>query len=122
MALLHCPECGNRVSSAAASCPHCGFPIQQRIATSGNFATSQQQPVVHVQVHAPTQKWSPGLAAFLSFLIPGLGQLYKGQVLNGIVWFIFVVFGYAAFIVPGLILHILCIVGAAKGDPYRNAS
>ena len=27
MALIHCPECGNEVSSEAKSCPRCGHPI-----------------------------------------------------------------------------------------------
>jgi len=32
--------------------------------------------------HPPIQRWSPGLAAVLSFFLPGLGQLYKGQILS----------------------------------------
>jgi hypothetical protein len=27
MALIHCPECGNQVSSLAPACPTCGCPI-----------------------------------------------------------------------------------------------
>lgn len=27
MALVDCPECGKQVSTLAASCPHCGFPL-----------------------------------------------------------------------------------------------
>jgi hypothetical protein len=27
MALIKCPECGNEVSSVAASCPKCAYPI-----------------------------------------------------------------------------------------------
>ena len=55
----------------------------------------------------------------LSFLIPGLGQLYKGQLINGFIWFVVVIIGYIALIVPGLILHLCCIGGAGMGDPYR---
>ena len=68
----------------------------------------------------PVQKWSPGLAAVLSFLLPGLGQLYKGQVLNGIVWFFLVGFGYAALILPGLLLHFFCVLGALSGNPWTE--
>ena len=28
MALIKCPECGKEVSTAADSCPHCGYPIK----------------------------------------------------------------------------------------------
>ena len=74
----------------------------------------------HVTVinHAPVRRWSPGVAAVLSFCVPGLGQLYKGQVINGIVWFCAVGLGYAALILPGLLLHFFCIVGAASGNPW----
>ncbi len=27
MALIRCPECGNQVSTVAASCPQCGAPV-----------------------------------------------------------------------------------------------
>jgi hypothetical protein len=59
----------------------------------------------------PARKWSPGVAALLSLLIPGAGQMYKGQGVNGLT-------GYL-LIVPGLILHICCIFGAASGDPTK---
>jgi TM2 domain-containing membrane protein YozV len=70
--------------------------------------------------HPPIQRWSPGLAAVLSFFVPGLGQLYKGQILNGIVWFFMVGLGYVALILPGLVLHLFCIIGAASGNPWTE--
>jgi TM2 domain-containing membrane protein YozV len=105
MALIKCPECGSDVSSAAASCPACGHPIRA------------VAPAVTATV--PQRKWIPGVAAVLSLVIPGAGQMYKGQVFNGLLWLIFVVIGYAMFVVPGVILHICCIIGAASGDPTK---
>jgi hypothetical protein len=68
----------------------------------------------------PVQRWSPGLAAVLSFFVPGLGQLYKGQILNGIVWFFFVCMGYVALILPGLVLHFFCVLGALSVNPWSE--
>jgi TM2 domain-containing membrane protein YozV len=64
-----------------------------------------------------------GTAAILSFLIPGLGQLYNGKFLRAIFWFI---------ITPGLwittagffgwICHVIAAYTAynyAKAHPYR---
>jgi len=68
----------------------------------------------------PVQRWSPGLAAVLSFFLPGLGQLYKGQIINGIVWFCFVCMGYLALVAPGLILHFFCVMGALSGSPWTE--
>ena len=70
--------------------------------------------------HSPVRLWSPGLAALLSFFLPGLGQLYKGQIINGIVWFVFVSMGYVALILPGLILHFFCVLGALSGNPWTE--
>lgn len=56
----------------------------------------------------------PGLAAILSLFVPGLGQLYKGQIINAIVWFVIVLVGYFLLIIPGIVLHLLCIFGASK--------
>lgn len=64
--------------------------------------------------------WSPGVAAVLSFFIPGLGQMYKGQVFNGLAWLAVTVVGYVALVVPGIILHLCCIVGAASGNPAKR--
>jgi hypothetical protein len=50
--------------------------------------------------------------ALLSFLIPGLGQLTKGQVGAGILWFFGVFITYP--IVIGFFLHIWCIIDAYK--------
>jgi len=62
----------------------------------------------------------PVSAAVLSFFVPVPGQLYKGQIINSIVWFLFVGLGYLALILPGLIPHLLCIVGAASGNPWTE--
>jgi hypothetical protein len=95
MALVQCPECHKDVSSAAVSCPSCGHPI------------------LHVS-NPPERTWSPGIAAVLSLVIPGAGQMYKGKVGSGLAWLLFVIIGYAFYIVPGIILHIFCIVSAAS--------
>lgn len=70
-------------------------------------------------IHGREKRWSRGVAMVLSFIIPGLGQMYKGQLFNGLLWLIVVLIGYAALVIPGIVLHVLCILGAAMGDEYR---
>jgi TM2 domain-containing membrane protein YozV len=98
--LIACPACAKQVSNYAAACPSCGHPLQ---------STDQAQAAVQ-------RTWSPGIAALLSFVIPGAGQMYKGHVGAGLLWFAFVIGGYFLFIIPGLILHIVCIFSAATGN------
>ena len=72
------------------------------------------------QVHDPriNQKVDNSIAAIWSMMLPGLGQLMKGQIMPGIFWAFFVGFGYFAFFWPGLVLHGVCILDAAfnKGE------
>lgn len=140
---VYCQKCENRCSDAAEACPKCGHPLcaspggvssappNEDVASATTQVKSRmiselagvEQPrerVVYVtQPREPTREWSPGVAAALSFLIPGLGQIYKGHILNGLAWLVVVAIGYIAFIVPGLILHVCCIFWAARGSPYK---
>jgi TM2 domain-containing membrane protein YozV len=58
----------------------------------------------------------PRTAAFLSFLIPGWGQFRKGKRIQGILWLVGVIVGYFILIIPGLILHLICILEAYWRD------
>ncbi|MCP3136251.1 DUF5683 domain-containing protein [Pyxidicoccus xibeiensis] len=62
------------------------------------------------------RRFNPLIAGVLSVLFPGLGQLYKGQLIRAILWFCFVGAGYFLLVVPGVILHVLCVLGAAFGS------
>lgn len=90
-----CPYCKEIIIAGALKCKHCGEMLDSGIRASRAKAD-----------------FNPGLAAVFSFIFPGLGQIYKGQVGKGIVWFIAVVVGYGLLVIPGLVLHIICIVDA----------
>lgn len=59
------------------------------------------------------------LAGLLSVWIPGAGHLYAGRVAAAIVWFLAVGAGYV-LILPGLILHLFCILSAASAARLRT--
>lgn len=59
-----------------------------------------------------TSTFDPSTAAFLSFLIPGWGQMRRGKMIAGWIWMVVVILGYFLLIVPGLILHVICILEA----------
>lgn len=58
----------------------------------------------------------PGIAAVLSFLIPGLGQIYNGDFLRAIFWFI--VAGSVWFLTMGLFGWVCHLV--ASFTAYRR--
>ena len=53
MALIKCPECDNEVSSSAASCPKCGYPIANLPSASRNLDPFVQATATNneVEVH-----------------------------------------------------------------------
>jgi TM2 domain-containing membrane protein YozV len=121
--LVACAFCGESILAAAKKCKHCGEFLDPVLRAAQQVQAMPQQVIVHNTAisHATaggrSRRWSPGVAALLSLFVPGLGQMYKGQAINGLAWLFFVVIGYVAFIVPGFVLHMICIIGAASGDP-----
>ena len=69
---MFCNSCGNPLAPASQFCSKCGS-AQQSTAAAG---------APHVVV-VRTEK-SPALAVLLSFLLPGLGQIYNDQAQKGI--------------------------------------
>lgn len=73
---------------------------------------------------------NPGTAAVLSFLVPGLGQLYNGTWVRAILWFVaWLFFGPGLFVftggISGLVMRALAAVTAysyAKSHPHREFS
>ena len=87
------------------------LPNRQRVAPPrSQSALVRRDPEMMLEErHAP----NAAAAAVLSLVVPGAGQLYAGRPLSGIAWFTLVSMGYLLLIVPGLLLHILCIASAA---------
>jgi TM2 domain-containing membrane protein YozV len=63
-------------------------------------------------MHQVDREFSPGVAMVLSFVWPGLGQIYRGNLGSGLLWMITIPVGYLCLIVPGVILHIVCVAMA----------
>jgi hypothetical protein len=91
--LAGCPECGHSVSKTAASCPGCGAALRNSS--------------------------SKGVAAVLSFLIPGLGQMYQGRVITGIV--LFVLFITTIWFLIGILFWIIAVIDTLTYNPKSRA-
>ena len=111
-----CPFCAEQIQAAAIVCKHCRRDIEPAIVKPKWVETSFRSEDTATGATTASSSWSPGVAAVLSFFIPGLGQIYKGQIGFGLICLIGTVIGYMLMIVPGLIVHLLCIVNAYSGE------
>jgi hypothetical protein len=57
---------------------------------------------------------NPVTSVLLSMLIPGAGHIYSGRAGSGVAWMATTLMGYACCFVPGLFLHGLCLISAAR--------
>jgi TM2 domain-containing membrane protein YozV len=65
----------------------------------------------------------PLLAGILSLLVPGLGQIYNGRVLAGILWLLLTGFSWIGSAATfGWVIHLIaawCAYSYAKDNPVR---
>jgi TM2 domain-containing membrane protein YozV len=94
-------------------CAHCGAPV---VVADANFCKQCGAPLTWLSHNI---SWRPMLAMLLS-VIPGLGQLYKGQPGRGLLWFMLVIV-FLVYATPiGLLLWIVCAGNAALGGAVRE--
>ena len=66
----------------------------------------------------------PLLAGILSLLVPGLGQIYNGRIIIGIIWLILTGFSWIGSVgTLGWVIHLIaawCAYSYAKEFPVRG--
>lgn len=76
MALINCPDCGVKVSSAAPACPHCGCPMHQSGMRTGKYNPRHTGQIVAVEQTGKGLKLQRAVAVLL--LIVGFTVLFVG--------------------------------------------
>ena len=110
-----CSNCGFEMPKATKFCPECG-----------NATSMAPQVVNSTTATVLRSDKSPGLAALLSFLIIGLGQVYLGLTKKGIILFVLaIISGILIFVLIGWILWVIVWVYAIydaynSGENMRN--
>ena len=112
--MVECPMCAEEIKARAKLCKHCGSDVKK-----GTLRIRRRGDVVFVN----TTHVSPGLAALLSFLIPGMGQIYAGATGRGIFFLFGTIFGGFFLVLPGLLVWFVSIFDASQcaSDANRNA-
>jgi TM2 domain-containing membrane protein YozV len=118
---MRCPFCSEVILVGAKKCKHCHEYLDyamRDLHTRQQAVNQVNAALVPYQIQQnQLQQWSSTSAtqaALLSFFVPGLGQMCSGRVPAGLLWMMFTCLGYVCFIVPGIVLHILCVINAAR--------
>jgi TM2 domain-containing membrane protein YozV len=108
-----CRYCGSALKNKAVEiCPSCGMRLKE----PKNVITQEEK--------------NPGIAALCSFFIPGLGQVYNGEVGKGIAILFGTLIGALFLLIPGIIVWIYGMYDAhntakkmnSGETPYRSTS
>lgn len=92
---LFCSRCGRAVMVVGARfCKECGAPLGAPVRWRSGL------------------RWNPWLAVAFS-MVPGAGQLYKGQPWRAAGWFALVFMSYLSAPALGFLLHVVCAANAA---------
>lgn len=74
MALIACPECGHKVSDAAAACPACGHPVRRTVAVAPGYQPGGGRQTV-LAPPAPPPATSGGVRGGRRPNAPGTGAI-----------------------------------------------
>ena len=91
---VQCPHCravlydDGSMPGQPVACPTCNGHFQMPLAFQATGHQATQPPAVHTVYSVALPTRSPGLAAVLSFFYPGLGQIYNGQIIWGILYMV----------------------------------
>ena len=103
-----CSNCGFEMPKASKFCPECGTTAER------------VPPVINTTTIVVPSNKSSGLAALLSFLIIGLGQVYLGLTKKGIILFLLaIISGVLMMVLIGWITWLL-VWGYAIYDAYNS--
>lgn len=125
MALIYCPECGNKVSSYASQCPKCGFPVSsawsgvpmkqpdkepaepQGYAPEQTIKSEQHQPIPHI---SESENVSRGASAQSRVEYPKLkvdGLLWGGRIAQCLMLVGVALYMIASYFYSQLLSHIV---------------
>lgn len=115
-ALNKCPNCGTELKYGGKFCPNCGANLE-----STNVSQTKVENTANANQTVVTTKKNPIVAAILSLIFPGIGQLYIGQNNKGGLFIVLAAVSIVLMLLLiGFILYVLFWLWAIF-DAYSSA-
>ena len=109
MMQIRCPRCG-AVPVGNGWCEAC----QRRVMPAPVTRFEQRSTGRGPRRWLVKRRYLHATAALMSLVVPGAGQVYKGRVVAGVLWFLVVVASYLAVGAPAMMVHLMCVVTAGS--------
>ena len=111
--------------TATATCPHCGFESRDespRFCSSCGARMDGTVPAWCAGTGAPApEAKNTSVAGFCSSVLPGLGQVYNGEIAKGYLLFLLTLAGLVLFLIPGIVVWLYSLYDAYAVAGKMNA-
>lgn len=115
MGMVFCRGCGKEIFESAPTCPHCG--AQQVIDNKVSSMTGDAKVMLLIE----SKKKSGWIAAILNWFLPGVGYIYCGRIVLGIiVLLITVALIIKAFLGLFILIPVVVIDGFLSANRYNK--
>jgi hypothetical protein len=113
------------MSTGLQSCPRCGAvsetdwcdACERRISAPPIIRYEKRSSDRRPRRWRVPRRYVHLIAALLSLVLPGAGQVYKGRNVAGALWFVGVAACYWLVGLPALLVHLMCVVFAGSAAP-----
>lgn len=131
MSMINCPECQNSVSDKAVTCPHCGFPLDNKkscpecgtlVSKDENICTSCGYPFTEIKprINVEGSKKCCPICGSYDLLYTSVSTSSAGSTIGIIAMIIIsiLIINYSLLLFP--IALILCVIGIISFKCHSN--
>jgi hypothetical protein len=117
--MMQCPNCGAGLRPDQVRCVKCGSMVREAaVATASASSRVEPPPIPAAYASPPLERRNAALAAVLSLIVCGLGQVYNGQFVKGVLFFVAAMAAWCVLL--GWAVHVVAAIEAWRTADAQN--